>query len=360
MLSTGEVLLTTVFSYLGVALIRWWAERRRILDIPNKRSSHTQPTPRGGGLAIVVATLVGVWLSHLGVAPAISWTRLAGFIIGAILIAIVSGVDDLHSLPGWLRFGVHSLGAVLAIVSFGYIQTVEVPFLFEWRLGWVGLPLTFLWIVGLTNAYNFMDGIDGLAGSQAVVAGLGWAVWGLWSKSPFVSMLGLLLAASSLGFLGHNWSPARIFMGDVGSAFLGFTYAVLPLLFLFRANNGELVARAPLAALLFLWPFVFDTSFTFVRRALNRENVFAAHRSHLYQRLIISGHSHRTVTCLYIGLALVGVVVALIWVSYTAREWSLAIVTVPLLAVALWLLVKQQEREREKLPQAADRWSPLS
>ncbi len=138
-------------------------------------------------------------------------------------------------------------------------------------------------------------------GGQAVIAGLGWLAMGQLVGQPLVSLVGVLVAGSSLGFLGHNWPPARIFMGDVGSAFLGFTLATLAVL------SGLADARLPFAGVLALWPFVFDTAFTLLRRWRRGENIFAAHRSHLYQRLVIAGWRHRDVTLLYLWLALLAV-----------------------------------------------------
>jgi UDP-N-acetylmuramyl pentapeptide phosphotransferase/UDP-N-acetylglucosamine-1-phosphate transferase len=161
--------------------------------------------------------------------------------------------------------------------------------------------------VGLTNAYNFMDGIDGIAAGQGIVAAIGWGIIGLITGNPFLTALGFLLAASCLGFLCHNWPPARIFMGDVGSAFLGYTFAVLAVI----ASQSD--PRLAFIGILFVWPFVFDAVFTFFRRLRKHENVFEAHRSHLYQRLVIAGYSHGVVSTLYIGLAGAGVVVGVWW-----------------------------------------------
>ena len=350
-LALGLGFLAFVLSGLALFPLKRALDRWQVIDVPNDRSSHTQPKPRGGGVVIVIFTIAGGWVFYLLASHSVAWWRLLLYTLGAVLIAGVSWLDDLRSLPNRLRFAVHGLGAILAIVACGYIHTVEVPLFGRIVLGWLGLPLTFLWVVGLTNAYNFMDGIDGLAGAQGVIGGLGWAIAGWLSGQPFIGTLGLLLAASSAGFLWHNWPPSLVVMGDVSCAFLGYTFAVLPMLYNAGYRDSGIPSdRSLIAGLLFLWPFIWDSAFTFCRRLLKGENVLTAHRSHLYQRLIISGHSHRTVTCLYIGLAIVGVVVALIWVSYTAREWSLAILTVPLLAVTLWFWVKQQEREREKLP----------
>lgn len=331
--------IATVVAYAGVAYMRRWATQR-MLDIPNERSSHTQPTPRGGGLLIVLVTLAGLWLATLFLGIDGLTLALVAFSLGASLIAWVSWRDDRRPLSNRVRFGAHAVGALAVIVLIGSWRMVELPLLPMFTLGWLGIPLTFFWLVGLTNAYNFMDGIDGLAGGQAVVAGLGWLALGVFTDLPLVSLLGVLVAGSSLGFLGHNWSPARIFMGDVGSAFLGFTLATLTVF-------GEIAdSRLPFAGILVLWPFVFDTTFTLLRRLRHGENIFAAHRSHLYQRLIIAGWRHHTVTLLYLGLALVGVGLALAWVGKLPGSAPAAALLPPLCALLLWWGVVRVETTR--------------
>ena len=243
----------------------------------------------------------------------------------------------LASVGGVPALATHAAGALLILFAVGFWPSVDLPFVGSVHWGWLGVPLAFFWVVGLTNAYNFMDGIDGLAGSQAVIAGVGWAGLGWLRGEPLVSLLGLLVAGSSLGFLLHNWPPARIFMGDVGSAFLGFTFAALSVL---AAQQNP---RLAVAGILLLWPFIFDTIGTFLRRLRRRENVFAAHRSHLYQRLVIAGYSHRTVTLLYSGLALVGLVLALVWVlALPGADW-LALGLPGLLGFGLWQFVVRAE-----------------
>lgn len=329
-------------SYVSVNGLRDWAERQRVLAIPNERSSHVRPTPSGGGAAIVGFSLLSLivatlWSAYQEALP-LSLTVLS-YVGGAGAIAVISWFDDRYMLPNRWRIMVHSLSALVILCGIGSWQSVTLPLLGQVNLGWLGLPLSFVWLVGMTNVYNFMDGIDGLAGSQAVIAGVGWALFGWWIGQPFVLALGLGIAASSVGFLGHNWSPARIFMGDVGSAFLGFSFAVLPIV----AAHHE--PRLALAGLLLLWPFLFDAGFTLLRRLRHGENIFTAHRSHLYQRLVITGHSHRTVTLLYIGLALVGFLLALVW-FVEVKGVAIALLSVlPLLALGLWLLVINQEQQ---------------
>ena len=180
----------------------------------------------------------------MGVGAGESGPVLASYLIGAALIAGISWLDDIRTLPSWVRLATHSLGAALAIAGCGAWDTVTLPITGPVALGGLGTIVTFLWIVGLTNAYNFMDGIDGIAGSQAAVAGIGWALIGGSAGQPLILMLGLLVAATALGFLRHNWSPARIFMGDVGSTFLGYTFATLPLLARCGCPHPELSALA--------------------------------------------------------------------------------------------------------------------
>jgi UDP-N-acetylmuramyl pentapeptide phosphotransferase/UDP-N-acetylglucosamine-1-phosphate transferase len=161
--------------------------------------------------------------------------------------------------------------------------------------------------------------------------------------------LGLLVAASSLGFLVHNWSPARIFMGDVGSAFLGYTFALLPLILKSFSRDETVSNKAFFSGILMLWPFVVDTAFTMVRRLRLGQNIFAAHRMHLYQRLITLGFSHRSVTVCYAALASAGVIFAVAW----SIEVPVATASAPvilLLGLALWVFIAIKERREAITP----------
>ncbi len=314
-MSIGDVAIpvaTAVVTYVAVGALRRWAERHRLVDVPNPRSSHTQPTPRGGGLAIAAITLAGTLLVHVGTDGHPVSSSLLAYAGGAAVVALVSWLDDLRSLSSLTRLVAHAAGAGVAVLGLGYWTAVSLHGLGTVPLGWAGLPLTLVWLLGLTNAYNFMDGIDGIAAGQGVVAGFAWAVIGWVGGQPLVSTLGLMLGATSVGFLGHNWPPARIFMGDVGSAFLGYSFAVLPLLLSHLSTDPRLTRLAPVLGCLVVWPFVLDAGLTFVRRAVRRENVFAAHRSHVYQRLVIAGLSHRHVTSIYVSLAAAGAFAAVV------------------------------------------------
>jgi Fuc2NAc and GlcNAc transferase len=288
-----------VVAYLGVNVVRAVGLRRNFLDIPNERSSHLVPTPRTGGIVIVVVTLA----FYCGVAylfpNAFSW----GYFAGALLVAGISLVDDIYSISIVWRLMIHSLAAVLLIYDKGGWNEFYFPGIDVFTaLQRVGPVLTFIWIVWLINAYNFMDGIDGIAGVQAVAAAGGWMAVGWMTNSAAAYYLGGAILFSALAFLIHNWQPARIFMGDVGSAFLGFSFAAMPLLG--KTGNEQTDSLLPIASILFVWLFVFDTVVTFIRRALRREKVWQAHREHLYQRIVQSGRSHATVSTIYGVLAL--------------------------------------------------------
>ena len=312
-------------SAAGVAMFARWAAGRQLLDVPNERSSHDRPTPRGGG-AVIVA-VAGLSLGAAIVAGMVE-PAPGSFVVAAcaVIIAVVSAVDDVRSLPSSLRLLVHTICAASAVMAIAGVS-LPVPM----------AVLAVLWIVGLTNAYNFMDGIDGIAGGQAIIAGAALALASLSAGLSGQALTASALAAGSAGFLLHNWSPARIFMGDVASAFLGFVFAVMVLRL---ARDSVPLA---LGAALSLWPFVFDTSLTISRRAWRRENLLASHRSHLYQRLVISGWSHARVAALYICAAAAGAAAGLGWALPRARGSVLILVIVPVMAGAIWMIVWWRE-----------------
>ena len=303
------VSLVIVIALISSVVLTGLVRRLAVIDIPNERSSHSRPTPRGGGISLVVITIIGLICSQM-IWRITTWRGLLFYVGAATLISVISWLDDLQSLSAKVRFLAHFVAAGLVIAEWGYWQELHLPVLGNIQIGQFGLLLTLLWIVGLTNAYNFMDGIDGIAGGQAFVAGIGWAVVGWMINVELIFAIGGLLAASSLGFLFYNWPPAKIFMGDVGSAFLGFTFAVVPLIAVrSTTSNRNLMIWI---GFLFVWPFILDTGFTLLRRISKRENIFQAHRSHLYQRMVIAGYSHQLVSLFYIGLATLGSILFLL------------------------------------------------
>jgi Fuc2NAc and GlcNAc transferase len=292
-------LLVFLLTYFGVGQFRRWSLKRKLFDVPNERSSHQNPTPRGGGLIIVLVCLIFYTVLAIFSRENFAW----GYFIGAILVAFISWLDDLYTVSFVWRFLVHTAAACLLIANLGFWTEIHLPVFANVEFGYYGAIISFLWIVWLTNAYNFMDGIDGIAGMQAFTAGIGWLIVGKLFGMDSAAIYGGIVAFSAIGFLIHNWHPAKIFMGDVGSAFLGYTFAALP--FIAKSENSENASNIPLIAVLLLWLFIFDTVFTFMRRLLKKQKVWTAHREHLYQRLVIAGKSHQFVAGLYGVLSLV-------------------------------------------------------
>lgn len=288
--------------FVGAALLSWLAvglllrtATRHLLDQPNDRSMHSVPTPRGGGLPVsVIAACVFMLAPE---SSALGVRALQAVLVG--VVAAVGFLDDLKNLSWRVRFGVHLVVAIAALAMWGPFDAVLV-FGVELPLGVAGIALTLVWIVGLVNAYNFMDGIDGIAGGQAVGAAGIWAVAAALAGQWHFAWALFGLAGAATGFLFWNGSPARIFMGDVGSTALGYAFAVIPMV----ARRAEIVSdgRAAWLAIGAVLPFVYDAASTFARRAIRRENVLAAHRTHTYQ-LLAGRIGHRPVAHLWFALA---------------------------------------------------------
>jgi UDP-N-acetylmuramyl pentapeptide phosphotransferase/UDP-N-acetylglucosamine-1-phosphate transferase len=320
-----------ILSYFGVAGIRKWALQKNVLDVPNHRSSHDKPTPRGGGFAISTIVLVGFLIVEM-VGRGLAQKAFLGYILGALLVAAIGALDDIFEISPKARLPIQLFAAGLFCVLGDFVSEIYVPFIGELRLGWLGFPLTILWITGFTNAFNFMDGIDGIAAGQAIVASLGWIVISSALGLGGLTSLSVLVMGASFGFLIHNLPPARIFMGDAGSTVLGYTFATLPILAFNQAHDSRLFVVGALCVA----PFVFDTTLTVLRRALNKERIFQAHRSHLYQRLTKLGYFHGSVTLLYLAIASVSSLMGLtyLWGSDALAILALSVVAVLLAAIA--------------------------
>jgi len=297
-------------SFFLVVAIRWYALRRKKLDVPNDRSSHSMPTPRGGGIAIVSVTLA-LLLLGTGNQADIRFTRVIAFIIAGILIAAIGLIDDWWKTPSAkIRLMAHFAVALAFTVASGVITELYIPALGDLYLGPVpGGVMTLFWLAGLINVYNFMDGSDGLAGTQAFLGGSAWSLIFFLEGQETLALLSGLIAATSLGFLAMNTPPAKIFMGDVGSTFLGFSLSALTVTAFTEMGNPRLLVTG----ILIVGVFVFDATFTIFRRMRNGENLLEAHCSHLYQRLIKLGHSHATVCARYGFLMALSALVGLLY-----------------------------------------------
>lgn len=267
--------LTCIASIILTGMLRHYVRAKNILDIPNNRSSHRIPTPRGGGIIIfLLFTLLSAALALEKMIPLFLFLALSG----GIAIAIVGWMDDVASVSPILRFMVHAFASAWALY---------------WLhpMGSIGFYLLiFIGIIWSINLYNFMDGIDGLAGMEGLFISLAAAFALAWFNAMGVALLCFLLAAAISGFLVWNWQPAKIFMGDVGSGYLGFIFAVLAI-----ATADARVLSLPFW-LAIAGVFVCDATFTVMSRMYQGKRWYEAHLEHAYQRLVHRGLSHKAVT----------------------------------------------------------------
>ncbi|MEB0043665.1 glycosyltransferase family 4 protein [Pseudomonas sp. MH10] len=296
------VLLT---AFLLTAALRRYALAQSIMDIPNARSSHTTPTPRGGGVAIVLAFCLA--LPILGWMELANWKTVCALGGSGILVAVLGFMDDHgHIAARWRLLG-HFAGALWALFWLGGLPAIEVLGTAV-NLGWIGHTLAVLYLVWMLNLYNFMDGIDGIASVEAVCVCLGACIlyWML-GRADLV-WLPLMLAVAVIGFLYWNFPPARIFMGDAGSGFLGITIGVLSL----QAAWTE--PSLLWGWLILLGVFIVDATFTLLRRILRGEKVYEAHRSHAYQYASRLYGKHLPITLVVGALNLFWLLPIAIWV----------------------------------------------
>jgi UDP-N-acetylmuramyl pentapeptide phosphotransferase/UDP-N-acetylglucosamine-1-phosphate transferase len=284
-------------SFAAAELMRRTSHRVGFTDAPNERSSHTAPTPRAGGVgfAFAVPALAAVALSA-GDATIDAPART--LLIASAALAAVGLADDRWGLPAGVRL-IAQLGAAAALaIAGGVLREIGLPGLFTVALGPMAVPVTICWLVALTNIYNFMDGIDGIAATQAIVGAGSIAVMAICLGHVRLAAALLVLCAGVSGFLLLNLPPARVFMGDVGSTFLGFTMAGWSVLGTHLAPPVPLVAWIAVLA-----PFLFDSATTLIRRLWRGERIYEAHRTHMYQRLVADGWTHGRTTLLYGSLA---------------------------------------------------------
>ena len=290
--------LQFAFALFGVSVfLAYLILKLGILDKPNHRSSHSRPTPSIGGISIVGTFAVGlcvIWV--ISDDARLSTPYMLSFSVAVAIIALVGLIDDI----GYFRSFVFKLGAqviaALVLVLFGIVlERLSFPLIGQIELGWWGYLVTIVWIVGLTNIFNFMDGLNGLAGGTAVIAAAFLCTITYTEGSFFVYIVCYVIAAGASGFLIFNFPRARLFMGDVGSQFVGFTFAALAII----ASEIDMSRTSFLIVPMLFFNFIFDTVFTFCRRAFRRENVTEAHRGHLYQLLNQLGWSHVRVSCLH-------------------------------------------------------------
>jgi Fuc2NAc and GlcNAc transferase len=322
-------------------LVRTLARRTGLVDRPNERSSHRALTPRGGGLAVVIgmAAALLAWPSDWSATPAV-----AALVAGAAVVALIGLADDRFGLKPSPRFVGQLAAAVVLVAATGGLERLPLPPPLDVPLGPVSGPLAVLWVLAVLNFMNFMDGIDGIAGLQACVTGVALTLAG-WDASA--SFLAAALVGAGAGFLAFNWSPATIFLGDVGSGFLGFVLASLPLLAP-PGSRGAAVLLTGTSLLLFL----LDATTCLLLRMARGERWYEAHRQHLYQRWVAAGASHRRVAA-WIGVGSVAITLPalLAWRSGD-RSWAWAALAlgVALFGLEWGIVVRAERRMKRQLP----------
>ena len=333
--SAGASILAFGLSLGAVRILVPWLVLLGALDVPNERSSHETPVPRGGGLGIIIGVVGGaivLWFAGVQMPP---WP-----VIGAFMAVVLLGAaeDVGMDLSQGVRLAVQVIAACAVVSALGPLERFPAPAPLDVPLGVMGWPLTVLWIVGVTNFFNFMDGIDGYAGFQGFVAGAALTFVGF----GWVAGLGLVVAAACAGFLVFNWNPAQVFMGDVGSLPLGFLFAVLPLGLGPKASFGVFVMG------LALWFFLADGTFTIVRRLMSREKIWQAHRSHLYQRLTVAGWAHSRIVLVVAGGMVLVATAAVISVTKDSTwvQWATLTMACVLFLGYWWMVVRVEGRPK--------------
>lgn len=278
------LLLVTLLALVLTGLLRRYALASSLLDVPNARSSHSVPTPRGGGVAIVLSFLFGLPL--LGGSSAGLYEALYGAGLGVALIGFLD--DRRHIAAHWRLIG-HFSAAFWVLFWLNGLPALSL-WGHEFSLGWFGYPLGALYLVWLLNLYNFMDGIDGLASLEAISVCLGGALLHFLSGDGLVALTLLLLAASVTGFLFWNFPTARIFMGDSGSGFLGIALGIFSLHAVWQSQ------QLLWSWLILLGVFIVDATWTLLCRLLRGKKIYQAHRSHAYQRAVRLYGGHRPVS----------------------------------------------------------------
>ena len=327
-------LVAVAAAYLLTGRVLGYATHR-LVDVPNDRSSHAVPTPRGGGLSIVAVTLVAlVVLALIGIMP----SRVAVGMFGAgLIVAGIGFADDHRHVHPGLRLVAHFIAATWLVVWVGPLVTLP----FNGRvvgLGVVAYPLAILYVVWLLNLSNFMDGIDGIAAVEALTVTLGSVVvYTLAAPAGGELLVPLTVAGAVLGFLLWNWPPARIFMGDVGSGFLGLIMAGLSL------QAAHVSPRLFWAWLVLLGAFIVDATVTLIRRTLRGDRFYEAHRTHAYQHAAVRFGSHRPVTIATGLITLLWLLPIAILVGTGAIDGALGVVAayIPLVALVIWLKAGQ-------------------
>lgn len=295
------VILSFILAYFSMPLVLKLAVAIGAVDQPSSRKMHCEPMPRLGGLGMFFAFMAVMLITqyqHLN-------ASLVGILLGAAIIAATGIIDDVFRLSPWIKLAAQ-IGAALVAVHYGVkMQVVTNPFDGVFQLGFYSIPLTVLWIIGVTNAVNLIDGLDGLAGGVAGIAALTIGIVAFREGQFSIAFIALVLAGAVAGFLPYNFHPAKTFMGDTGSMFLGFILSCISI----AGMAKSVTVISLLVPVVILAIPIFDTFFAIVRRVNNGKPIFKPDKEHLHHRLIALGYGHRKSVLIIYGIsAFVGLV----------------------------------------------------
>lgn len=312
-------------SFLITYLVRIWALNKKVIDQPNERSSHTIPTPRGGGIAVIVSWFIGIYI--LWLYNFIDQKLFLAF-FAAWPIIIISFLDDVYKIKPITRFVVQAFSATLALIILGGKVSLDLGF-YQIHSVWIVSPFALVFIVWFINLFNFLDGIDGYIAMEIIFLGVA-------SSILFNNSVGYILAVATLGFLFWNWPKAKIFMGDVGSTFLGFNIAILAI---YQQNEQSATTIQWIILTSVFW---FDATVTLFRRWRNSEKLSQPHRKHAYQRIVQSGFSHFKTTLWALGLNIIAFVLAYFSEFFPLYKLFFLLVNVMVLYIVLKLVDKRK------------------
>ncbi len=343
-MSFGLLLILCAFllSWGLTAYLPRFAPQHNLIDAPNDRSLHTQPTPTIGGVAMLFSLVISILLASLWM-PTLLSVLPHQFWLPLLFIATISFIDDCCSVPAGLRLFVHFIAAVwlLSLVEQMpiWIQCISLPMFAITLPPFLKFLISVLFIMWMVNLYNFMDGMDGFAGGMAVIGFGTLAILGALMGADEFVLVNSLIVAVSLGFLILNFPPAKVFMGDTGSSSLGYLAALMSLW-------GAAWGLFPVwIAVLIFSPFIVDASVTLIRRFLNAEKIWEAHKTHYYQRLVQLGWGHRKTVLWQYGLMLACSLSAIIAVHVTYFWQSVILISWCVIYFLLALKIKQLEKK---------------
>lgn len=324
------VLATMIVSLISTNLVRNFAIKRNKFDIPNERSSHHNPTPRGGGIAVAASFVLGLLV--LLIRRDIATASICAVIFPGVLVAIIGYLDDIGRVTATrLRLIGHFVAALLAVYILGGLPPMP---LFErtFDIGFIGDVVAVLFLVWMLNLFNFMDGIDSVTGIETLTSCFILAIFLISKSDTNLWQIPALLCAAIIGFLYFNWPPAKIFLGDIGSGFVGFTVGVISLIV---AKTQPLMAWA---MIILLGVFIVDATVTLGRRLIDKQKISSAHRSHAYQHLANSPDRHLKVS-LSIGAVNIFWLAPIAWLVVDQRVqpiFGVGISYLPLVILAVY------------------------